>query len=88
MNPFTPNVLAVAGREFMQRVRTKWFILGTIGMPVIMVGVAFLIVFAMRDVEDSEKGKTIGVVDSDGTVADLLVEELNDGSLTASGRTS
>lgn len=84
MNPFTPNVLAVAAREFMQRVRTKWFILGTIGMPVIMVGVAFLIVFAMRDVEDSEKGKTMGVVDSGGTVADLLVEELNDGSLTAS----
>ena len=84
MNPFTPNVLAVAAREFMQRVKTKWFILGTIGMPVLMVGVAFLIVFAMRDVEDSEKGKTIGVVDSDGTVANLLVEELNDGSVTAS----
>ena len=84
MNPFTPNVLAVAAREFMQRVKTKWFILGTIGMPVIMVGVAFLIVFAMRDVEDSERGKTIGVVDTDGTVADLLVEELNDGFVTAS----
>ena len=84
MNPFTPSVLAVAYREFMQRVKTKWFILGTIGMPVIMVGVAFLIVFAMRDVEDSEKGKTIGVVDSGGTVANLLVEELNDGSVTAS----
>lgn len=84
MNPFTPSVLAVAYREFMQRVKTKWFILGTIGMPVIMVGVAFLIVIAMRDVEDSEKGKTIGVVDSGGTVANLLVEELNDGSVTAS----
>lgn len=84
MNPFTPSVLAVAYREFMQRVKTKWFILSTIGMPVIMVGVAFLIVFAMRDVEDSEKGKTIGVVDSGGTVANLLVEELNDGSVTAS----
>jgi ABC-2 type transport system permease protein len=68
----------------MQRVKTKWFILGTIGMPVIMVGVAFLIVFAMRDVEDSEKGKTIGVVDADGIVANLLVEELNDGSVAAS----
>ena len=84
MNPFTPNVLAVAVREFIQRVKTKWFILGTIGMPVIMVGVAFLIVFAMRDVEDSEKGKTIGVVDADGIVANLLVEELNDGSVAAS----
>ena len=84
MNPFTPSVLAVAYREFMQRVKTKWFILSTIGMPVIMVGVAFLIIFAMRDVEDSEKGKTIGVVDSGGTVANLLVEELNDGSVTAS----
>lgn len=84
MNPFTPTVMAVAYREFMQRVKTKWFILGTIGMPVIMVGVAFLIVFAMRDVEDSEKGKTVGVVDSGGTVANLLVEELNDGFVTAS----
>ncbi len=84
MNPFTPSVLAVAYREFIQRVKTKWFILGTIGMPVIMVGVAFLIVFAMRDVEDSERGKSIGVVDTDGTIADLLVEELNHGSVTAS----
>ena len=84
MNPFTPSVLAVAYREFIQRVKTKWFILGTIGMPVIMVGVAFLIVFAMRDVEDSERGKSIGVVDTDGTIADLLVEELNNGSVTAS----
>ena len=84
MNPFTPSVLAVAYREFLQRVKTKWFILGTIGMPVLMVGVVFLIVFAMRDVEDSERGKTIGVVDVDGTIADLLVEELNDGSVTPS----
>lgn len=84
MNPFTPSVLAVAYREFIQRVKTKWFILGTIGMPVIMVGVAFLIVFAMRDVEDSERGKTIGVVDTGGKIANLLVEQLNDGSVSAS----
>ena len=84
MNPLTPKALAVAEREFMQRVKTKWFILSTIGLPVVMVAVGLGIVLMKRGAEDSERGKTIGVVDPAGVVAKLLVEELNEESLSAS----
>ena len=77
MNPFTPKVRAVIRREFMHRVKSKWFLISTLGIPVLMVGIMGLSIFlATRAVGDAGEGKIIGVADPDGVVGDLVVEEL------------
>jgi len=77
VNPFTRKVRAVIRREFMQRVRSKWFLLSTLGIPALMVGLVFLAgFFVSQSDEDLGRTSTIGVVDPSGRVADVLVEEL------------
>ena len=83
MNPFTPKVIAVVRREFMLRVKSKWFLLSTLGLPVLIVGIgalaAFVAVRAATDTGDSRR--IIGVTDPSGLIGDLLVAELSGESL-------
>lgn len=86
MNPFTPKVMAVVRREFMQRVRSKWFLVSTVGLPLLIVGLGalagFLVVQAQETEDDGER--ILGVAAADATLADLVVEELLEDSLSAS----
>lgn len=85
MNPFTRKVRAVIRREFMQRVRSKWFLVSTLGIPALMVGLVFLAgFFVSQSDEDTGTTATVGVVDPSGRVADTLVEELLADSVLAS----
>ncbi|MDX1394131.1 MAG: ABC transporter permease, partial [Gemmatimonadota bacterium] len=84
MNPFTPKVLAVIRREFMQRVKTKWFLVSTLGIPVLMVGLMFLAGFFIASAQDTEEVVAIGVIDASGRIGDLMVEELLADSVLAS----
>ena len=85
MNPFTPKVNAVVRREFMLRVKSKWFLLSTLGLPVLMVGIgvlaAFIAVRAATDVGDGQR--VVGVADPSRLIGDLLVEELRADSIEA-----
>jgi ABC-2 type transport system permease protein len=71
------NVKAVIRREYVQRVRSRWFIFSTIGAPIfmaLMVGVP--IAMASR----TERGdRTIVVVDATGVLSDRLMPDLEDG---------
>jgi len=84
VNPFTPKVLAVLRREFMQRVKTKWFIVSTIGLPLMMVGMFVLVGVFISSSESQEQAVSIGVIDPGGEVVDFLVEELLADSVLAS----
>ncbi|MFV1987024.1 MAG: ABC transporter permease [Gemmatimonadota bacterium] len=84
MNPFTPKVLAVIRREFMQRVKTKWFLISTIGLPVLMVGLMVLAGVFIASAQDTEEVVSIGIIDPSGRVGDFLVEELLADSALAS----
>lgn len=84
MNPFTPKVLAVIRREFMQRVKTKWFLLSTLGLPALMVGLFVLVGVFIASSQDTEEDVAIGIIDPSGLVGDLLVEELLGDSILAS----
>ena len=86
MNPFTPKVIAVIRREFMQRVKTKWFLISTLGLPVMMVGLMVLAGIFISSSLDTEEVVSIGVIDPSGRVGDLLVEELLGDSVLASRR--
>ncbi len=85
MNPFTPRVAAVIRREFVLRVKSKWFLLSTLGLPVLIVGLGVLSAFlAVRSATDAgEERRVIGVADPAGLIGDLLVEELLADSLDA-----
>ena len=85
MNPFTPQVIAVVRREFMLRVKSKWFLLSTLGLPLLIVGLgalaAFIAVGAATDVGD--EARVVGVADPAGLIGDLLIEELRADSIDA-----
>ncbi|MYC87384.1 MAG: ABC transporter permease [Gemmatimonadales bacterium] len=85
MSPFTPRVAAVIRREFVLRVKSKWFLLSTLGLPVLIVGLGGLAGFlAVRSATDAgEERRVIGVADPAGLIGDLLVEELLADSLDA-----
>ncbi len=88
MNPFTPKVRAVIRREFLQRVRSKWFLLSTLGIPALMIGLMFLAGFFVASAaDDTRETTTVGVIDPSGRVGDILVEELLADSLLASQAT-
>ncbi|WP_428276926.1 ABC transporter permease [Candidatus Palauibacter sp.] len=85
MNPFTPRVAAVIRREFILRVKSKWFLLSTLGLPVLIVGLGVLSAFlAVRGATDAgEERRLIGVADPAGLIGDLLIEEFLADSLDA-----
>lgn len=85
MNPFTPRVAAVIRREFVLRVKSKWFLLSTLGLPVLIVGLGVLSAFlAVRGATDAgEERRLIGIADPAGLIGDLLIEEFLADSLDA-----
>lgn len=85
MNPFTPRVAAVVRREFILRVKSKWFLLSTLGLPLLIVGLGVLSAFlAVRGATDAgEERRLIGVADPAGLIGDLLIEEFLADSLDA-----
>ena len=76
------KILSVIKREYIQIVRTKGFIIGTIFTPVLMA--AFIVVPILVQFVSVDKQETIGVVDLSGAVfLDLdhkLDQKLRDGS--------
>ncbi len=85
MKPFTPKMLAVARREFAQRVKSKWFLLTTLGAPLLIVALMGLSVFiALENATGAADSRAvIGVADRSGLIGDLVVEELLADSLQA-----
>ncbi len=70
-------VWAVIRREYIQRVRSKWFIFSTIGGPLFMIAVMIIpIYFSSRN---EEAGRKIAVVDRTGVLAERLTSALSEG---------
>ncbi len=68
------NVWAVIRREYLQRVRSKWFIAATIGGPVIMAGL--LVVPAWLAVQGDRDEFNLAVVDGTGVLYENLAPRL------------
>ena len=68
------KVLAVARWEYVEKVRSKAFIIGLFLTPIIMVGMAVLpTLFATQEDTDT---KTIGIIDQSGEVAPVFMERM------------
>lgn len=73
MNP----LFAVIRREYLQRVRSKAFIFGTIAAPVLLA--AMFIIPVMLSSRDGDQGN-IAIVDETGLLAEGVIERLGSGS--------
>jgi len=68
-----PKVLAVAWREFRYTALTKAFILGAIGVPLIMMALGALAPFVMKGATTTVKGR-VAIVDPSGRVAPIMAQ--------------
>ena len=59
------DILVIAKREFIERVRTKAFVIGTILGPVFMVGIMIVPALMARRIA---KSVSITVIDSEGSL--------------------
>ena len=76
------NVWAVIRREYLQRVRSKWFIIGTIGGPLFMAALMFVPVYFAARSEANDR--VMVVVDQTGVLYERLAPRLEDGGYTVS----
>ena len=76
INPFNAKVRAIARREYLQRVRTRWFLFATFGLPLIVVGLGAFSGFLIADSDDETSSLTMGIVDRTGRIGDYAVAEL------------
>jgi ABC-2 type transport system permease protein len=70
----TGVVGAVIRREYLQRVRSKWFVFGTVAGPLLML--AMILVPALIANRSQEVGQTLVVVDRTGVLAEGLAPRL------------
>ncbi|MGB1779924.1 MAG: ABC transporter permease, partial [Longimicrobiales bacterium] len=71
------NVWAVIRREYLQRVRSKWFIAATAGGPLVMA--ALIVVPAWLAIQGSRDEYNLAVVDGTGVLYEELAPRLENG---------
>lgn len=83
MNPLNARVRAIVRREYLQRVRSRWFLISTLGLPLLLVGLSFLSIwFVDRDPAEFAGYRT-AVIDRSGHLGALVMEELSADSVPA-----
>ncbi len=70
------NVRAVIRREYMQRVRSKWFVASTVLAPVFVIGLTGVPVYFAQQGDEAER--TMAVVDGTGVLYDRLAPRLEE----------
>lgn len=69
---------AITKREYLERVRARWFIIATFGLPVILAGLIFLPELVVSREASGDEGLSLGVLDYSGRVASDLGDVLGD----------
>ena len=75
------NVWAVTRREYLQRVRSKWFIAATIGGPLLMAAI-FILPAVLDRGEQTERN--IAIVDGTNVLYERVAPDLEEGGWTVS----
>lgn len=70
------NVLTVLRREYLQRVRSKWFILSTLGLPIFMVAVVAVPMWL--EIREESRERTVAVVDETGVLHERVARRMGD----------
>ncbi len=78
------DILVIAKREFIERVRTKAFVIGTILGPIFMAGIMIVPAFMASRLA---KSVSITVIDAEGSLRALVEESLKGGPEAEEGAT-
>ncbi len=78
------DILVIAKREFIERVRTKAFVIGTILGPIFMAGIMIVPAFMASRLA---KSVSITVIDAEGSLRALVEESLSGGPEAKEGAT-
>ncbi len=70
------NVWAVIRREYLQRVRSKWFIIATIGGPLFMIGIT--VVPAYFAIQSERGNRDFAIVDGSGVLYERVAPRFED----------
>ena len=68
------DILVIAKREFIERVRTKAFVIGTILGPIFMAGIMIVPALMARNLA---KSVSVTVIDAEGSLRALVEESLS-----------
>jgi len=68
------KVLVVLRREYLYRVRNRWFVIGTLALPAVLVGV--IVLSAMSEARRSNRDRALPIVDHSGVLYDLVAGRL------------
>ena len=74
------RVWAVLRREYLQRVRSRWFVFATLGIPLLLV--ASVAVPMWLSNRNEAAGRTIALIDLSGDVGDGVARALGEGGYT------
>ena len=86
MNPLNARVGAILRREYLTRVRSRWFLFSTLGVPLLMVGLGWFSVWMASGAAGGGVHTSVAVVDRTGELAEAVVSELEADSIA--GRTA
>lgn len=83
LNPLNRKVRAIVRREYLQRIRSKWFLISTFGLPLLFVGLGGLTGWLVARETGEAGAERVGVVDRTGRLGSPVVEELRQDSVDA-----
>jgi ABC-2 type transport system permease protein len=70
----TNPVISVIRREYLQRVRSRWFLFTTLGLPVLML--ALVMVPVLMGERDARRERHLAIVDETGLLFDIVAPRL------------
>jgi len=69
-------VRAIVKREYLQRVRSRWFVIATIGGPLVFIGIMVLPILAAGGSGGGSTPRTIALVDGTGSLGTIVSQGL------------
>ncbi|MFQ5690433.1 MAG: ABC transporter permease [Gemmatimonadota bacterium] len=87
MKVWSPKVRAIIAREYLQRVRSRWFLFSTFGMPLLVIGLGALSGYLVTRTGGGASQYRPGIVDRSGQLTEAVIQELAADSVYASAAT-
>src|SRR5688500_8630443 len=85
-NHWYPKLVAVVRREFMERVRTKWFVIGTLIGPLFMAAITVLPAWMAIRSRASTNSSNVVIIDATGVgLGDRVARALRDTAAAGGG---
>ncbi len=69
------KVFVVLRREYLSRVRNRWFVIGTLALPAVIIGI--IAISAMSEARRSNRDRAFPIIDHSGVLYDLVAGRLD-----------